>query len=355
MVTIAIFNSIVVILAYIARYKNYNFFLKISFFLIFIFLALRYDYGNDYPIYLNGFLELNRYVFIDYSDKSLYFEPGWVFLCRLFKPLGFFAMITVLSAFNCLVYYSLIKKYVPPSYYWFAVFLYVYDPGFMLVHSSAMRQSLAICIFILSIEYIYNKNLISYLLCIFLASTFHSSAMILLPVYLIGAFDWKINKLVAILFIATYLFLFQFGQSLIPYINKLISNNFDRYETYEGDSELGLRFIYTTILFLLVLLYEPFQDKKFSILFKIAVLSFFIHPLKLVYMMIGRIGMYFDPTLICVLPAIIISMKNNYIKSFTLLCIPLLTLYIFYGFFQSEIWKTAFSSYRTIISSPYIY
>ena len=155
MTTVALFNIVFVLLAYLAQYKNQEYLLKFSFFLIFLFLALRYDYGNDYQSYLNVFLNLERSGSIDrFYDSNDHFELGWLYLCQLFQPLGFFAMVTMLAAFNCFIYYSFIKKFVPPHYYWFSLLLYTFDPGMMLVHSSAMRQSLAISIFIYSIEFI---------------------------------------------------------------------------------------------------------------------------------------------------------------------------------------------------------
>ena len=205
MTTIALFNIVFVLLAYLAQYKNQAYLLKVSFFLIFLFLALRYNFGNAYKIYLEDFLVINSYQLIDYSDESLYYERGWLFLYRLFQPLGFFALIAVLAAFNCFVYYHLIKKYVLPGYYWFAVFLYVFTLGFMLVHCTAMRQSLAIALFLFSIDYIHKKDAIRYFLCIGLASLFHSSALVLLPVYLLCIFDWKINRPLAIIFFVTYI------------------------------------------------------------------------------------------------------------------------------------------------------
>ena len=198
MFTVAILNIFVVFFAYQARHKRTEFFLKVSFGLIFLFLALRYNYGNDYSAYLKGFLEVNRVETIDYFDKYWHFDPGWIFLCRIFGPFGFFAMMAVLALFNCFVYYRFIRKYVPPAYYWFAVFFYVFNPYFMLVHSSAMRQSLAISLFIFSIDYIYKKDALRYFLCIGLAALFHTSALVLLPIYLLGVFDWKINKITAV-------------------------------------------------------------------------------------------------------------------------------------------------------------
>ena len=45
----------------------YEFFLKVSFFLIFLFLALRYDYGNDYKNYLYTFLDAKNSKEIDFN------------------------------------------------------------------------------------------------------------------------------------------------------------------------------------------------------------------------------------------------------------------------------------------------
>jgi hypothetical protein len=357
MITVAIFNVIVVFFAYLARNKGHEYFLKVSFLFIFLFLALRYDYGNDYQVYLQGFLEVNRYVSIDYFDKSWYYEPGWLFLYRLFNHVGFFALVAVLAAFNCFVYYRFIKKYVTPDYYWFAVFLYVFDCGLMLTHSSAMRQSLAIDLFLISIDYLNKKDAARYFLCIGLASLFHISALVLAPIFLLVILDWKVNKTKAIIFFAAYILLFIFGQLLIPLLNQLVSSNFDRYENYQGSSEIGtgLGLLLNSALLGLVLYYEPLQAKQKSLLFKIAFIGYLILPLSLGLSQLGRVGMYFQPAMIIVFPAILSSTKRSVFKMVVLVLIIFLTLYGFYGFFQSVIYKEAFNTYRTIFSSPTIY
>lgn len=69
-----------------------------------------------------------------------------------------FSLVIVLTAFEISVYYWFIKKYIPKEWYWFAVFIYVFNPNFMLTQSSMMRQTLAMCIVLLSIPYIYKKG-----------------------------------------------------------------------------------------------------------------------------------------------------------------------------------------------------
>ena len=105
MFTVLFINILAVFFAFSEDKKLIRHGLKISFFIIFLFLALRYDYGNDYAGYLDGFYEINKHSWIDYTNtKELFhYEAGWVFLNRLFEPLGFFAMIASLAAFSCYV------------------------------------------------------------------------------------------------------------------------------------------------------------------------------------------------------------------------------------------------------------
>jgi len=131
MIGTLIFNMIALLFAWLessGRYKNG---LKISFFTIFLFLSLRYNFGNDYMGYLNSFLETNSYNTFNLSSISYKgYEIGWVLLTRLFGPIGFFAMTAILAALTCIVFYRFIRKYVPPQYYWISIFLYVFSPSF---------------------------------------------------------------------------------------------------------------------------------------------------------------------------------------------------------------------------------
>lgn len=57
MIVTTLLGIITVILAYLAKYKNVQLGLKTSFILILIFLALRYNFGNDYKKYPQGFIK----------------------------------------------------------------------------------------------------------------------------------------------------------------------------------------------------------------------------------------------------------------------------------------------------------
>ena len=357
MVATILLGLFTVLFAYLAKYKNTKWGLKVSFSLIFIFLALRYNFGNDYKSYLKAFIDINKYIQFDVFDKSNEFEVGWTILYRIFRPLGFFVMIAVLALINCLIYYRLIKKYVPVNYYWLAVFIYIFSPGFMLIHASAMRQSLAILLFLFSIDYIYNKNTIRYFICIGLASLIHTSALILLPFYLLGFINRKINITGGIILISIFISLFLFGKSINPVLNQFIAIYFEKYQIYQTALNLGtgLGVLYLSILFLLILYYDRFQNKESALVFKIAIISFTFIPLSLLISLIGRVGMYFAPATILVYPIILMNLKKTIYKTIFLTIFIFMTGYGFYTFFSDEGWKVAFGTYQTILSAPNIF
>jgi len=358
MITVTTINTLVVFFAYIARHKSMEFFLKLAFTLIFLLLALRYNYGNDYPAYLKDFIEINKYFTINFFDSDWHYEPGWLFLCRLFKPIGFFGMIAVLSFFNCFVYYKFIKKYVPPGYYWFAVFTYVFCTDLMLVHSSAMRQSISIAMFLVSIDYIYKKKLFQYSLCIAIATLFHTSALILFPVYFIGLYNYKINNILVVSLVLIYLSMFLFGGFLISKLNPLISSGFDRYEFYQqnsGDVGSGLGVILYICLFVLVLYYAMSQFDKNLILFKMLIIGFLILPLGLKLQMLYRMWMYFQPVAMVVYPIIALNFKKNIYRKCFLMVLVVTTVLTYISFFNSKLYMKPFGTYQTIFTSPVIY
>ena len=356
MVQVIILNLIAVFFAYLTKYKV-EFGLKASFIAIFIFLALRYDFGSDYQNYYNGFININKYSSINYFNESIQFEIGWIFLCRLFGPFGFFSLIVFLAAFNCLVYYYFIKKYVPVNYYWLAVFIYVFNSEYMLIHASAMRQSIAIAIFLISIQYIYKKDILRYLICIGIAWLFHSSAIILIPLFVLGIWNWEIDKNKSIVIFLIFIGLFIYTTAFLPVINEVVNVYFEKYEGYQEQAELstGIGLIILSCLFIFVLYYSQDQKKQTTLLSKIFLISFLLLPVSQSIMYLARINMYFSPASIAVFPLILIKIKKPVIKILFTTFLIVFTLYGFISFFDSEIYKSSVETYQTIFSAPEFY
>lgn len=122
------------------------------------------------------------------SDR-FFVESGYVFLCTIFKNLGFsFYQFKVVLGFLIIVLIgSTILKYSKyPSLVLLCYFCYPF-----LLDCAQIRHMIACSIFIYSIRYleIYNlRNLISYIICIILAATVQMIAwafLCFLPIYII--------------------------------------------------------------------------------------------------------------------------------------------------------------------------
>ncbi len=327
--------------------------LKVSFFLIFIFSALRFNYGNDYTSYVEIFNEVNSYATLTLSDTNFSIEPGWIVINWFIEPLGFFTLVIILSLLNALTFYRFFRKYVDPKFYWFAMFLYIFGTGNFLLNLSAMRQNLAILIFIFSIKYIEKKQLLKYILCIVLAAQFHLSAYVLLLIYPLGRIQFKINNYVGIAIFIAYLALFKIAPSIFPVFLVFAADNFDKYSNYEGgqDASSGLGIILNSIFLLSIIYYYRFQEKLLTIPFKLGILSFMLIPIGLTLMMIGRLGLYLQPFLMLVYPMILSKSNKKYYNYIFLFFLMILTIYDYYIFFQSEVYTLKFKQYHTIFES----
>lgn len=353
MILVTLLGLIAMFLSWLEGEKYLTNGLKFSFFLIFLFSALRFNYGNDYTSYVEIFNEVNSYASLTLTDTNLQIEPGWVVLNWFIEPFGFFTLVFLLSLFNAITFYSFFKKYVDPKFYWFAMFLYVFGTGNFLLNLSAMRQNLAILIFLYSIKYIEKKQLLRFILCIVLAAQFHLSAYILLLVYPLGRIQFKINNYVGIVIFASYLALFKIAPSIFPVFLVFAADNFDKYSVYEGgqDASSGLGIILNSIFLLSIIYFYKFQDKLLSVPFKLGILSFMLIPIGLTLMMIGRLGLYIQPFLMLVYPMILSTSKLKIYSYGFVFFLMLLTIYDYFIFFQSPIFTKAFGTYQTIFSA----
>jgi hypothetical protein len=351
-----IISIIAVIFAWYSRFQNTKYGgLEISFILLTIFMSIRYNFGNDYQLYLDGFLQTARNVNIDVNDD--YFEIGWLFLYWLFQPIGFFGMVIVLTVFEFAVIYRFIKKYVPKKWYWLSVLYFALDPSNMLVCGSMMRQFFAMCIFILSIDFIIEKKWVISNILIFIASLFHSSALILFPFCFFGFLNFKLKTKTALIWLGVYLILYILAVKLFgDYIFSLLKiEKFVRYEDYLGGekdvADTGLGAIFYLILYVLIIFHQKFQNKSMRIIF----LLFAMYPIFQVFEgvgnMIGRLGYYLNILAIICYPLMFKVIKNELIKNTVILVHLIVMVKTYIVFFNPKgIWYDSFYIYKTIFS-----
>lgn len=394
MVVVITLGVVTVLLAYLAQWQKRATSLKIAFVLIFLFLALRYNFGNDYNNYLIGFMEISSNAKIFLTDAK--WEPGWRFLHIIFRPFGFFAMVGTLALIHCIILYRFVRRYVPPKYYWLALFIYIFEPYLMLIECSAMRQTVAISLFLLSIDFLIRKKAIGYFICILIGISMHKSALVLLPVFVLAFFQWRLTKPLALGYLLCFISLFIFGEQLFPYIIKFTDIFFHGYVSeYRGgrsfSSGIGLMFMLFQLISILYysglqfkpqngwdsgemeseydIDYIPYDTpesdlspsyntdltvKANRILFLFAILTYMFIPLGLMIGMVGRVNLYFLPALIVVFPLVLNGSKSAFFRLAFLSALIFFTLFKFMMFFYNPLWER-FTVYHTIFSAPQIY
>jgi transmembrane protein EpsG len=266
-------------------------------------------------------------------------------------------MTAALALFNCVVHYRLVMKYVSPRYYWMAVFLYVFTPTLMLIQSSVMRQSVAIALFVFSLDYIYRKDAFRYFSCIALASLFHYSALLVLPMYFLGTFNWISRRAFAIVMLSTFLTILFFPNLVAPLAPRLLGNYFPKYQAYEeaGIVRSGLGFAYVLIVLGLLLYFERDQAKDAVHITRVAAIGCAVAPLTLLIDMFARVGLYFAaPTMVACL--IVLGRIKDPIGRIALLTLLFgVAILQFVQFFYREAWTSEFATYHTILSAPQWY
>lgn len=213
-----------------------------------IFSAIRYyTVGTDTPTYTSLF---RYHVDPAYLTYDLRVELGYQFLLhQLLKITNdyyiFFIAVTFLA--TAPIVYTLRKL---SSNYSLSIFIYL-TFGFYLNIFNPERQSIAMGIFFFSLTYLVNKDFKKYLLCILLASTFHISAWLMLPMYFLCHYKMKDTYKIITCFTVSYL-----GSSIL--ISYLAQNN-DRYLQYTETNLEGpqgrVTLLFYVILAVLVYIY----------------------------------------------------------------------------------------------------
>ncbi len=342
LLTITLFLSF---LPKISAYKNHLALLRMSFFLIFIYAAIRYGYGNDYFSYYNMHDDIRS------GLERKHTEVGFQFLLGLFPK--YYQFIIFTSAIQSYAFYYLFKKYADREYYWFAFFMMFMQQMLMLENFAAMKSAICVYIFIFSIQFIIKKKPFHYFGLIYLATLFHTSSAILFPLYF-AVYVSKIN-IGSYKFVIIMLSVFFFSEFLISLILEEVfsrTHYFDSYLPYNEyfDRELsifGYIFLFPFSIIAWRLLNIYMNVSVTSRLF-ILIALFYVLIVFLRIDILGRFAMYLWPSFLI---AIIILLKNTYDRIFRLGVILFLFLYSAIQLWSAyTITATTFLEYKTIFA-----
>ena len=311
------------------KYKSIDgekIFLFFSFVILFLLLALRdLSVGTDTLNYVN------YYLYFDYYKNN---EIGFFVFRSFLKKIGasYRFYLAIIAFITTIAAYKFIKRYSVD--YLISCFAY-FSLGLYAMSFSGLRQSLAVCIIMFSIKYIFENKPILFILLIIIASTFHLSSIVFLPVYLLK--NIKISKKSILIFIVLAFVFILFNNKIYNQILAYLPDGYLRYS--KSNLSINIIVVLEGILIplvskLLVNMNEKYNDEKnkyFEFFFNLSILNSLILILSLNNALGDRIALYFSIGNIIIIPYALKFISNKYLKIILyILCIAILSLRFYF-------------------------
>ena len=264
-----------------------------------IIMGLRYGVGTDFFSYqnmydgtLNGF-EVEK-------------EPGFVAIIKFATTIGFgnsfclftYAFIQLFFIFKAFSAYKSVFPYM--------VITFMLSEEW-LMYANVIRHMIAFSIFVYALKFIINRNLIKYLLAIFIACLFHKSAAVLLaiyPIYLIRPTFFNKRAIQIVLLCGSLVMMnLNFIQEFIAYFDKLIVllGYGDKYlmdDRMDMEVSIGLGFlveicIAMSIIFLSPKIKQYYNSSLLNISYDLFFIGLLIKYSFIGSMLIQRMNLFF--------------------------------------------------------------
>lgn len=332
--------------------------MAIGFILITFVSAIRYNYGNDYMGYFETFEQYNIFDISDllkFGDTGI--DVGWLILCKIFEPLGFFVLVAFLSILMNGIYYRFIRENLQREDYWLAMFVYLFTFDFYVLQLSMLRQGLVIALFILSYSYLKKGKLLIPILLTLLSISFHKTAIIILPFILLSKLNFvKSGRIIGLTMLVCFIVFF-FSSSIVKNLfgNLLALNIFAIYDNkyaMEEGTKLGIRALLEFIPFILAVFYlcsaKTAKGPRYMVF--LSSVSAIIYPFTIIISLVGRLSLYFSIFTIATVPVTYKLISNKIIRYILLLLFIAITIYVYFDRFTNSVYTDSFREFKTIFS-----
>lgn len=185
------------------KYSDIIFYLTMTFMLLFI--GLRYQVGHDWDMYF----QIHK---IDtwHLTNGDFIEPTFTLISKFTKLLSnndivsFQILIFIYALISIIAYGYIIKKYSSNR----MLSIFILFPMYMLnTNFGQIRYGIALALFIISIEFIINRDLKKYLMVVLIATLFHFTAIVAIPLYFLInlniSYKYKISILAGAIILGT--------------------------------------------------------------------------------------------------------------------------------------------------------
>lgn len=267
----------------------------------------RYGLGNDYYSYIHIFRRVAEKDWLDMFNTG--FEPGFVLLDKIISC--FTMNVDIMFAFYALLIL------VPTAYVifrhseniWMSTMMFI-SLTFFYCSLSFLRQAIAVAIILLGYRYFKERNHFMVLLFIFIACLFHSTVVIMLPIYMLGVLikPTKITvPIYAVLTAVVYFFswdILNIAVKILPQYKNYLNLNF----ITQGYKPVYI--ILPTVIMIIALIahftsYGKAYPKQSALFTNFAIFNFIIWLMSLKHFVVERFSMYVYIMMIMFIPSIV--------------------------------------------------
>lgn len=161
------------------------------------------------------------------------------------------------------------------------------------------RQSIAIALTIFSYTYLRKNKLIKYILCIILATCFHSTAIFAVPIYFINKLvNSKAKRKYQIIIILAFVMSITFFEEILKFAIYDLHILSERYLYYLNDTTTTtislFQIIFRIVLIVIIVLNKKrIEIEKYNLMFTLLIINLLTYLFNAITMYAGRISYYY--------------------------------------------------------------
>ena len=248
------------------RKANERFLFGLLLFIIIIFVGLRYEVGGpDWVSYKQFYADIEPIDRVIIGRAEIFrghgFEPGFKLMASVLKSFtdNYILLNLLVSTISLsLIGVTLLRLSPYPIT---SLFLY-FCTVVLLADMTVVRQMLAVSIFVFSTKFIVNRNPFRFIALVFVATLFHYSAILSIPLYfLFHRYKLEYNAYIVVVFLLLKLFLGKVALQLLAVIYMIPGLSFSIYlkasqyinEALASGFQFGFGQIERLVVFILLL------------------------------------------------------------------------------------------------------
>ena len=285
--------------------------------------------GSDTTNYINSFKQFRKLPWDKVISETYdYYEIGYRVIMKIIGYVTdnanvFFIIVALFFAFSLGVFIT------RNSQNRFMSLMLYFTVGAFTFQLTGMRQALAMSIVLFSFKYIKERKLVKFLITVFIASLFHKSSVIIIPMYF--AAYMKMNILTFAMFTLGGVGICVYVKPLIQLFQK-ISNSYGDYSPigFSGGGFVVVAMYAITIVVSYMYMNSLEKQNKHNVFFfNMTFVSLLLYILRYFIMIAERVSFYYQFAFIILLPNVIEAIPDDKTRRIVRACALVLASLLF--------------------------